>query len=554
MRETDPRSIAGKAPTPERRVPLVVVGAGVAGVAAAIEAAEAGIEVLLVDEHPVDNDMMAMDVPLCFGQRMDGAVRNRTAMLARVVETNPGLTRAYEAGVDVQLGTYVWGAFVSGPTVRELPAPMLGLADDRRSWLVGYDRLVVAAGARDVMLGFPGWERAGTLGAAGATALLTRYRALSARRLVVLGSGALGLHTAALALEHGVEVMGVVEVGPHVRGDAEAARALAAHGVPFFTSHTVRAARGGTGEIESLVLAALDGAGAPVPGSEREIACDAVCLAVGLTPSVELLHLVGARLRFAGALGGWIPEVDASMRTSVPTVFAAGDCAGFHDGMLADPDIARAQGRVAGLAAAESLDAIRGGTTAARSPGAPGAREAAPLARPLAADGVHAHWQTWLASLVAAGGWEVNVCQCEEVTRRELVETKPPRYLVWDSPQMRARSVATLAGDGPINQDQIKRLTRAGMGPCQGRRCREQVGLLLAQAAGTSIDRIPLPTFRPPVRPLPLNVLWPADEPAAMREDWVSWFGIPTQFSPHWEAGMAIDEPTAHARLIVSDE
>jgi thioredoxin reductase len=554
MRETDPRSIAGKAPTPERRVPLVVVGAGVAGVAAAIEAAEAGIEVLLVDEHPVDNDMMAMDVPLCFGQRMDGAVRNRTAMLARVVETNPGLTRAYEAGVDVQLGTYVWGAFVSGPTVRELPAPMLGLADDRRSWLVGYDRLVVAAGARDVMLGFPGWERAGTLGAAGATALLTRYRALSARRLVVLGSGALGLHTAALALEHGVEVMGVVEVGPHVRGDAEAARALAAHGVPFFTSHTVRAARGGTGEIESLVLAALDGAGAPVPGSEREIACDAVCLAVGLTPSVELLHLVGARLRFAGALGGWIPEVDASMRTSVPTVFAAGDCAGFHDGMLADPDIARAQGRVAGLAAAESLDAIRGGTTAARSPGTPGAREAAPLARPLAADGVHAHWQTWLASLVAAGGWEVNVCQCEEVTRRELVETKPPRYLVWDSPQMRARSVATLAGDGPINQDQIKRLTRAGMGPCQGRRCREQVGLLLAQAAGTSIDRIPLPTFRPPVRPLPLNVLWPADEPAAMREDWVGWFGIPTQFSPHWEAGMAIDEPTAHARLIVSDE
>jgi thioredoxin reductase len=554
MRETDPRSIAGKAPTPERRVPLIVVGAGVAGVAAAIEAAEAGIEVLLVDEHPVDNDMMAMDVPLCFGQRMDGAVRNRTAMLARVVETNPGLTRAYEAGVDVQLGTYVWGAFVSGPTVRELPAPMLGLADDRRSWLVGYDRLVVAAGARDVMLGFPGWERAGTLGAAGATALLTRYRALSARRLVVLGSGALGLHTAALALEHGVEVMGVVEVGPHVRGDAEAARALAAHGVPFFTSHTVRAARGGTGEIESLVLAALDGAGAPVPGSEREIACDAVCLAVGLTPSVELLHLVGARLRFAGALGGWIPEVDASMRTSVPTVFAAGDCAGFHDGMLADPDIARAQGRVAGVAAAESLDAIRGGTPAARSPGTPGAPEAAPLARPLAADGVHAHWQTWLASLVAAGGWEVNVCQCEEVTRRELVETKPPRYLVWDSPQMRARSVATLAGDGPINQDQIKRLTRAGMGPCQGRRCREQVGLLLAQAAGTSIDRIPLPTFRPPVRPLPLNVLWPADEPAAMREDWVSWFGIPTQFSPHWEAGMAIDEPTAHARLIVSDE
>jgi len=119
---------------------------------------------------------------------------------------------------------------------------------------------------------------------------------------------------------------------------------------------------------------------------------------------------------------------------------------------------------------------------------------------------------------------------------------------------MEARSLDTMLRDGPVNQDQIKRLTRAGMGPCQSRRCREQVGLLLAQAAATSIDRIPLPSFRPPIRPLPMNVLWPTDEPAAMREDWVSWFGIPTQFSPHWEAGMAIAEPTAQTRLILSDE
>src|SRR4030095_1678517 len=121
----DPRSIVGKFPTPERHVPLMVVGGGVAGVAAAIEAARAGVEVLLIDEHPVDNDMMAMDVPLCFGQRMHGAVRNRAAMLERLVETSPGLTRADEAGVDVQLGTYVWGAFANGPTVQSLPVPML---------------------------------------------------------------------------------------------------------------------------------------------------------------------------------------------------------------------------------------------------------------------------------------------------------------------------------------------------------------------------------------------------------------------------------------------
>jgi len=545
MRETDPRSIAGKLPAPDRHVPLVVVGAGAAGISAAIEAARAGVEVVLIDEHPVDNDMMAMDVPLCFGQRMDGSVRNRALMLERVVETNPELASAHEAGVDVQLGTYVWGAFVNGPSVQELPVPMLGLADDRHSWLLGYDRLIVAAGARDVLLGFPGWERAGTLGAGGATALLTRYRALAARRLIVLGSSALGLQTAELVLENGAEVAGIVEVEAEVRGDAAAAKRLAARGVPFFTSHTIRAAHGRTGEIESVVLVGVNRDGTPVAGSEREIQCDAVCWAIGLVPSVELLHLVGARLRFVSELGGWVPEVNARMRTSVPTVFAAGDCAGFHEGMLAAPEVARAEGRAAGRAAAESLGAVRRVETETRP------RVIAPAP---AAGETHRHWRAWLDSLMAAGGWEVNVCQCEEVTRRELVETKPPRYLKWTSPQMSARSVTTLLRDGPLNQDQIKRLTRAGMGPCQSRRCREQVGLLLAQAANTTPDRIPLPTFRPPIRPLPLNVLWPADEPAAMREEWVSWFGIPTQFSPHWTAGMAIDEPTAHVRLIMSDE
>jgi thioredoxin reductase len=546
MRAVDRRSLTGKGPRADRHVPLIVVGAGAAGVAAAVEAERTGVETLLIDEHPVDNDMMAMDVPLCFGQRMQPAVRNRALMLERVVETNPALVSAHEAGVDVQLGTYVWGGFVGGPTVQELPSPMLGLADERRSWLVSYDRLIVAAGARDVLLGFAGWERAGTLGAGGAAALITRYRALSARRLVVVGSGALGLHTAALALDHGIDVAGVVEVESRVRGDEAAAKALAERGVPFFTGHTIRAARGRVGEIESVVLAALEADGRPIAEGEREIACDAVCLAVGLVPSVELLHLVGARLRFDRALGGWVPEVDAGMRTSVPTVFAAGDCAGFHDAMLGTPEIAREQGRLAGLSAAESLRALGRGEAQQR--------RGTPVPVAAASTDIFGYWQTWLASLIEAGGWNVNICQCEEVTRRELVEMRPPRYLGWDSPQMKARDLTTLLRDGPLNQDQIKRLTRAGMGPCQSRRCREQVGLLLAHAAGTSIEQIPLPTFRPPVRPLPLNVLWPADEPSAMREDWVSWFGIPTQFSPHWEPGMVLDEPTAHARLIVSDE
>src|SRR5262252_7710567 len=131
--ELDRRSIVGKMSRSERHAAVVVVGAGPAGVAAAIGAARAGADVLLVDEHPVDNDMMAMDVPLYFGQRMQASVRNRALMMERVVDSNPALAEAHEAGVDVLLGTYVWGAFINGPTVHELPGPALGLADERRS-------------------------------------------------------------------------------------------------------------------------------------------------------------------------------------------------------------------------------------------------------------------------------------------------------------------------------------------------------------------------------------------------------------------------------------
>jgi thioredoxin reductase len=534
----DPRSVARKPPAVERRVPLVVVGAGPAGTAAAIEAARAGVPVLLVDEHPLDHDMMAMDVPLCFGQRLAPSLRNRAQMLERVVASNPALAEADEAGVELLLGVAVWGAFRNGPTSRELPGSLLGLADLERSWLVGYDRLVVAAGARDLVMAFPGWERAGTLGANGLHALLARYGVPVARRLVVAGSGPLGLRTAALALERGIEVQAVVEVEAELRGDPGEVRALAARGVRFYPSHTVREARGATGEVEAVVLVRLGPDGTPVAGSQTEIACDALCLAVGLVPSVELLDLLGCRLAFRPELGGFVPETDAWGRTSVPDVFAAGECAGVHAGMLADPGIARRQGRLAAVRAAASLGRLDAAAAEARR-AALGPAPAGP------AEAAHDHWRRWLRALVRAGGLDVHTCQCEEVTRRELVEVQPPRYLGPRSERMRARALDTLLGDGPVNQDQIKRLTRVGMGPCQGRRCREQVAMLLAEHSGTSLAELPLPTYRAPVRPLPLSVLWPRDEPKAIRDDWVSWFGIPTQFAPHWD-------PTATGALDAS--
>src|SRR5262249_36452045 len=205
-----------------------------AGVAAATAAARAGVRVLLLDEHPLDPELMAMDVPLYFGQRMSPAVRDRGVMLERVVRANPALEEAIDAGVEVELGLSVWGAFQPSPSMRELRGRCLGVADQARSWLIGYDRLVVAAGARDLSLAFRGWEKAGTMGAAGALALLTRYQACAARRMVILGSGPLGLAVATLARARGIDVAAVVEVAPAIRGDTGTRAALERQGVRFY--------------------------------------------------------------------------------------------------------------------------------------------------------------------------------------------------------------------------------------------------------------------------------------------------------------------------------
>jgi thioredoxin reductase len=523
----DPKSIAGKGPVAEKHVPLVVVGAGPAGLAAALAAAECGLETMLVDEHPVSAALMGLDVPLHFGQRMNAAVQNKERLVERIVDSNPGLALAFERGIDVQLGVYAWGAFANGPSVHSIPRPVLGLADEGRSWMVSFERLILATGARDLGLSFAGWEKPGVMGLAGALALIRRYDAFTGRRILILGSGAAALELAETALARGLEIAAVVEVAGEANGPGALVRSLAVRGVPFLMRHAIKEAKG-SAEVEAAVVVLLDAAGQPVSGSEREIACDTIVTAIGLVPTVELLDVLGCKLQFRSDEGGYVPVRDGSFRTSRPDVFAIGDCAGVNNGKRLSPASAESEGRLAGLAAAAELGVLAS-EEAARLRQAVTRPSLAPAAEQ------HGRWQAWLRAEIAVGGWDVHVCQCEEVSRGDVVALRPPTYLDWGSSQMKGRDVASLAADGPINQDQVKRLTRAGMGQCQGRRCREQVQMLLADAGGVAVGEIPLASYRAPVRPLALSVLWPEEETEAMREHWDVWFGIPTQFTPHWE-------------------
>jgi thioredoxin reductase len=512
----DPKAQAGKVPPPERRVEVLVIGAGSAGVAAAITAVQGGAQVLLVDENPVGPGLMGLDTPLYYGGRYTAAVQTPGRMMERVFAARPMLEAAIEAGVEVELGVQVWGAWVPGPGLASLPGPLAGLADEDRAWMVGFDRLILAAGARDVAFAFPGWDQPGVMGARGLAALLDLYDAFAGRRLVILGSGDLALDCAARALARGLDVAALIEVRDEVQGSADAARALADQGVEILVGHVPGLAEGGIDGVRRLAVRHR------ATGAERSLACDTIVEAVGLTPVIELLDVLGADLTMRPRLGGHAPVSADGAATSLPAVFVAGEAAGAPGGAALAPEAAEHSGRRAARAALASLG--RGPMPRPETPPPPDF------------DAV-AYQQDWARALMADADAQVVVCQCEEVTREALLAVRQPTYLGAPSAGLEARDLGTLLRDGPANQDQIKRLTRACMGPCQARRCREQVALILACASNQSAATVPLAGYRAPVRPLPLKVLAAWDEAPQMSRHWDVWFGIQGQWTPYADIG-----------------
>jgi thioredoxin reductase/ferredoxin len=319
------------------RVDLAVIGAGPAGLGGAIEAASHGVSVMLIDENTRPGGQLFKQIHKFFGSREHGA-GIRGLDLGTVL-----LEQARKTGVEVRLNTVAAGLF-EGRT--------LALTCGDRFFTLETDNLLIATGASENALSFPGWTLPGVMGAGAAQTMMHLHRVKPGNRVLMVGSGNVGLIVSYQLLQAGAEVVAVVEVATDIGGYAVHASKLRRMGVPILTRYSVVEVYGDT-QVEQAIIAAFDDRWQPVQGTERILDVDTVCLSVGLSPSAELARMAGCRFEFVNELGGYVPWHGPDQQTSVPGVYVAGEVTGVEEA-----SIALDEGRMAGLNIAATLGKI----------------------------------------------------------------------------------------------------------------------------------------------------------------------------------------------------
>ena len=311
---------------------IVVIGAGPAGLCAAIEAARAGAQVMLVDENSRLGGQLFKQIHKFFGsaEHMAGT---------RGYEIAGSLARqAADAGVEFWPDTVAYGIFKEG----------VGLVRGELGYIVKAGKTIVAAGGSEDPVAFPGSTLPGVMTGGAAQTLVNVHRVLPGRRIVILGSGNVGLILAYQLLQAGADVAAVIERAERSGGYGVHAAKIRRAGVPILTGSTVVAAEG-TESLERLHVASVAADGSVVPGSEQTIEADTLCLAVGMSPLTELLWQAGADFDYIAELGGFVPLHDSRMESTVPGLYVAGDVTGAEEAPTA-----MEEGRLAGISAAEA--------------------------------------------------------------------------------------------------------------------------------------------------------------------------------------------------------
>lgn len=314
---------------------LLIIGGGPAGLCAAKAAAELGARVLLIEKDEEPGGQLVKQTHKFFGSEKQYAGDRGIHIGRRLVEE----VNAHPS-IEVWCGAAALGIYEDG---------IVTVFHENRHKKIRPGRIIIATGAAEKFLAFPGNDLPGIYGAGAVQTLMNVAGVKPAQRVLMVGAGNIGLIVSYQLMQAGVEVAAVVEAAPNIGGFLVHASKIRRAGVPILTGYTVKEARG-NGVLESVTICRLDENFQQIPGTDREIPCDTMCLAVGLTPLTELCFQAGCRMEFVRELSGHVPLTDDYLETTVPGIYAAGDVSGIEEASSA-----MVEGRLAGCATAAGL-------------------------------------------------------------------------------------------------------------------------------------------------------------------------------------------------------
>jgi sarcosine oxidase subunit alpha len=209
--------------------------------------------------------------------------------------------------------------------------------------------VIVATGAAEDFLSFPGNDLPGVYGAGAVQTLMNVAGVIPGKRVLMVGASNIGLIVSYQLAQAGVDVAAVIRRSPTIGGYLVHASKIRRISIPIRTRHTIKEAYG-DGRVEGAIIYSVDENKKAIPGSEEDVKCDTICLAVGLSPLAELCWQAGCKMAYIGDLSGDVPVVDQYLGTTNPRVYVAGDVAGVEEASSA-----MVEGRLAGYSAALSL-------------------------------------------------------------------------------------------------------------------------------------------------------------------------------------------------------
>lgn len=321
-----------------KQTELAVIGAGPAGICGALEAASYGVKVTLVDRGEKPGGQLVKQTHKFFGWYEKSAGTRGIVIAKRLAEEI-----AKNPNIEFLGSTEALGYYKDRVILLETPSGISKLK---------CQRLLVATGASEKMLVFPGNDLPGVYGAGAVQTLMNVYGVRPGKSVLMVGSGNIGLIVSYQLMQAGVKVVAVIEALPKIGGYAVHASKIRRLGIPILTGHSIKEAYG-KDQVEGAIIWKLDENWNGIPGTEKDLKVDVICLAVGLTPLGELLWQAGAKMTYVSQLGGFVPLYDENMETTARGVFVAGDASGVEEASTA-----MAEGRLAGLAIARSLGKV----------------------------------------------------------------------------------------------------------------------------------------------------------------------------------------------------